>query len=177
MDLEKLFTDRKSAILSRWFDLTVETYPQETAKFLKKKKDRFSNPVGTILFQELEFIIDGLFQGVPLDTIRPSLENIIRIRAVQELSASQAMAFPFLLKQVIRDELEQAIQENRIGRELLELESRIDELSLLSFDIFMKCREKIYDLKANELNKRTLRLLQRAKWIVEDPPESDPTTS
>ncbi len=171
MRLENFLSDRKSAILKRWFDLTIETYPEETARFLKNKKNRFANPVGHILFQELESIMDGLFKGIDLNTIRPCLDNIIRIRAVQEMSASQAVAFAFLLKQVIREELEQEIQENRVGKELLELESRIDDLTLLSFDIFMQCREKIYDLKANEINKRTVRVLQRAKLLVEDPEE------
>jgi len=34
---------------------------------------------------------------------------------------------------------------------LLELEQKIDDMSLLAFDIYMKCREKLYELKATEL--------------------------
>ncbi len=114
----------------------------------------------------------GFFKGIDLNTLRPCLDNIIRIRAVQDISASQAVTFMFLLKEVIREELAQEIEENRIGQELLALESGIDELTLLSFDIFMLCREKIYDLKANEINNRTIRLLKRAKLVVEDPLET-----
>jgi hypothetical protein len=36
----------------------------------------------------------------------------------------------------------------------------------------MACREKLYDLKANELHRQTYRLLQRAK-IIGEPPASD----
>jgi hypothetical protein len=32
----------------------------------------------------------------------------------------------------------------------------------------MKCREKIYELKANEARNMTFRLLQQAKLIVDD---------
>ncbi len=174
MDLEKLYAYRKMAILNKWFDLTIETYPEETARFLKNKKNRFANPVGYILSQEIEPVLDGLFKGVDLETLRPFLENIIRIRAVQDLSASQALAFIFLLKQAFREELEQEIQESRVGRDLLALESRIDAVALFAFDIFMKCREKIYDLKANEINNRTVRLLRRAKLVVEEPTELAP---
>ena len=81
---KNVVVERKSAIVKRWFDLTIETYPEETAGFLKNKKNRFANPVGHILFQELESIIDGFSQGVDVNTLQPSLENIIRIRAVQD---------------------------------------------------------------------------------------------
>jgi hypothetical protein len=171
MSLEQLIIDRKAAILSRWFDLTIATYPEETVKFLKSKKNRFANPIGYFLSQEIEPILNGLCQRVDIKTLQPFLENIIRIRAIQDFSPSQAISFVFLLKQVIREEMEAEIREGSIGRELLQFESRIDELGLLSFNIFMKCREKIYDLKANELKNRTVRLLKRANLVVEDPQE------
>jgi hypothetical protein len=170
MGLESVVAEKKSAIVKRWFDLSIKTYPEETAGFLKNKKNRFANPVGHILFQELGSIIEGLSQGDDVNTLQPFLDNIIRIRAIQDFSASQAVAFIFLLKEVIREELAQEVEENRIGKALLDFESRIDALALLAFDVFMKCREKIYDLKANELQNRTVRLLKRAKLVVEDPP-------
>ena len=177
MRLDKIFSEKKSAILNRWFDRAIETYPEETARFLKSKKNRFANPVGNILFQELKSILDGLIQGSEAKALRLCLDNIIRIRAVQDISASQAVSFIFLLKSIIREELEQEIEENRIGKDLIEFESRIDELTLLGFDIFMQCREKIYDLKANEVHKRTVLALKRAKFLVEDPLETTPKES
>ncbi|MEW6187946.1 MAG: RsbRD N-terminal domain-containing protein [Thermodesulfobacteriota bacterium] len=171
MGLEEILTNRKSAICAKWFDLVIKTYPEETARFLKTKKNRFANPVGHILFQELESIMDGLIRGEDVDSMRPGLDNIIRIRAVQDISASQAVVFILLLKPVIRQELDREIRENRVGIGLLELESKLDDLTLLAFDIYMQCREKIYDLKANELNNRTLRLLKRARIFSEDQAE------
>jgi hypothetical protein len=172
MSLEQHLKDKKKVILSKWFDLTIETYPDQTAQFLKSKKNQFANPVGYTVFKEIEPILDGLCNRVDCNTLQPFLENIIRIRAIQDFSPSQAISFVFLLKQVIREEMEVEIQRGAMGRELLDLESRIDELGLLSFNIFMKCREKIYDLKANELKNRTVRLLKRAKVISEEPEEN-----
>jgi predicted Ser/Thr protein kinase len=177
MNLQKELEDNKSAILKKWFDRTIETYPKETARFLKNKKNQFANPVGYIISQELEPILDGLFRGVEIVSLVPLLENIIRIRAVQDFPPSRAIAFIFFLKKVIREELEQEIQERKMEEEILALDSRIDEMGLISFDIFMHLREKIYALKASELNNRTIRLLKRAKLIVEDRPEEATTTS
>jgi hypothetical protein len=71
----------------------------------------------------------------------------------------------FHLKNVIRGEIEAG--EPVAAEELLNLESRIDALALISFDIYMTCREKIYELKANEVKNMTFRLLQRAKLVRE----------
>ena len=49
------------------------------------------------------------------------------------------------------------------------MESRIDDLALLAFDIYMKCREKLYDIRANEAKNQVSRLLQRAGMLSEIP--------
>jgi len=42
---------------------------------------------------------------------------------------------------------------------------------LLAFDIYMECREKVYEIKANESKDRTLRAFARAGLISETPGE------
>jgi hypothetical protein len=51
--------------------------------------------------------------------------------------------------------------------DIMRLESEIDDLINVSFDIFVKCREKIYELKANEMKNWTYRALQRTKMMKE----------
>ena len=51
--------------------------------------------------------------------------------------------------------------------ELLRFEAGIDKLVQSSFDVYMKCREQVYELKANEVKNMTFRLLQRANLIKE----------
>lgn len=93
---------------------------------------------------------------------------------MQDFSASQAVSFIFLLKKVIREEIEEELKDNQSSLELAAFEVKIDELALLSFDIFMRCREKIYDLKAQEIKRMTFKLLQRANLICEmQEPETD----
>jgi hypothetical protein len=75
---------------------------------------------------------------------------------------------------VIRDVLAFDIQKNQISEELLALEARIDAMALLSFDIYMKCREKLYELRANDVINGTYLLLKRARLVCERPdPGSD----
>lgn len=167
VNLENLLTHKRSTILKKWFDMVIETYPPETAAFLKRQKDRFANPVGSVVFQGLEDIFGELLQGIDYERVSAFLDNIIRIRAVQDFTPSHAISFIFLLKKVIREELEKEIRKNGLSEELLKLESRIDEFALLAFDIFVKCREKIYELKAMELNNQTYSLLKRAKLIID----------
>ncbi|HAM49748.1 MAG TPA: hypothetical protein DCP92_03295 [Nitrospiraceae bacterium] len=165
MKLKDLLSEKRGTILKRWFDKVLETYPAETSGFLKNQKRQFTNPVGYTISQGLEKIFEGLLQDTPLSEISPFLDDIIRIRAVQGLTPSQDLAFMFDLKKMIRDEMKTA--KANADDEILELESRIDALALIAFDIYMKCREKIYELKANEVKNMTFRLLQRANLMGE----------
>ena len=174
MNLNDLLSEKKSAILKRWFDAILESYPADTSNFLKRQKNRFANPVGYAISQGIEGLFGEILQGIDSEKVSPFLDNIIRIKAIQDFSASQAVSFIFLLKKVIREEFEKEIKENQFSVELAALEVKIDELALLSFDIFMKCREKIYDLKAEEIKRMTFKLLQRANLICEiQEPETD----
>ena len=173
MNLKDLLLEKKSTILKRWFDVIVETYPSETSNFLKKQKNCFANPVGYNISQGINGIFDELLSEVDTDKVSPFLDNIIRIKAVQDFFPSQAMSFIFLLKKAIRESLGNKIHETHISEELLLLDSKIDDLALLSFDIYMKCRERVYEIKADEVKRMTSRLLQRANLVCEIEEESD----
>ncbi|NWF52475.1 MAG: RsbRD N-terminal domain-containing protein [Nitrospirae bacterium] len=179
MKLNELLYKKREDILKKWFELIIETYPPETALFLRNKKDRFSNPVGSIIYDGAKNLLDEILQGINPENVPVFLDNIIRVRAVQDFLPSQAISFIFILKDVVRKELLNKIRHNGLAEELLEFESQIDNLAKLSFDIFMQCRERIYEIKAMELNKQTYTLLKRAKLIIdlEDKNDDAETTS
>lgn len=176
-NLKKILSENRSAILKRWIDHILDTYPADTANFLREKKNRFTNPVGHSVSEGVEGIFEDLLQGIDKDKVSPFLDNIIRIRAIQEFTPSQAISFVFFLKKIIRDEISKEIRENSLSDELTLLENHIDSLGLLAFDIFMSCREKLYDIKANEMKNMTFRLLQKANMICEKPEEPDVSDS
>jgi len=167
MRLQNLLSKRKSAILKRWFDVILETYPTDSAGFLRNKKDLYANPVGHTIAQGLKGFFEQFLEETDFDAAPPLLDNIIRLRAVQDFTPSQALIFIFLLKNVIKEELKDEIKEQQLFEELLILESKIDKVALLSFDIYVKCREKIYELKANDIQKWAFRQLQRANEIYD----------
>ena len=121
------------------------------------------------LINPVSSILDELLKGIDYKTITTFLDPIIRIRAVQNFSPSQATGFIFFLKNVIRENLLKEISEEQIINELLLFESKIDELSLIAFNLYMQCREKIYELKANGMKNRTFRAFERAGLVKEIP--------
>ena len=169
MKLEKFLSQKRSAILDRWLQLILETYPAGSMRFLKKQKDQFANPVGHTISKETENLYQELLRGIETEKVSPILDRMIRIRAIQDFTPSQAVVFIFLLKKVIREELETEISENHLYGELLLFESKIDDLAFLGFDIYMKCREKIFEIRANEAKNQVSRLLKKAGLISEIP--------
>lgn len=169
MGLNDLLIEKKASILQKWFDAIIESYPADASNFLKEQKNQFTNPVGTTISKGIENILDELLSGLKSENISKFLDEIVRIRAVQDFTPASALSFIFLLKKVIREDMEKDIQEKQLYGELLAFESKIDDLACAAFDIYMKCREKIYEIKANEVKSMTFRLLQRANLICEIP--------
>jgi len=167
VSLWKLLAHKKSALVKRWFDIVMEPYPADTSGILKNQKKQFTNPVGYTISHGLENIFDKLIneQGADFEGMVPFLDSIVRIRAVQDLKPSQALSFVFHLRNAIREEL--ASEAKEFCAEMATLESRIDAIALISFDIYVQCREKVYELKANEVKNRTFRLLQMANLVSE----------
>lgn len=173
MLFETMIAKKKSAIIKKWFNHVVDTYPADTSKFLKRQKDPFDNPVGQTTLHGLEAIYDELYKGMEHETITSFLDPIIRIRAIQNFTPSQATGFTFALKKIINDQLKKEILTRQYTAELSQLSTRIDELGLIAFDIYMSCREKIFQLKANDTKNRTFNAFKRAGLIVE-PGDSRP---
>ncbi len=163
--LNELLVNKKTKILDRWFDSILETYPKDSARFIKKEKDRFANPAGHAIVFGLEGIFEELLKDECSKEIGMFLDKIIRIRSVQDYSPSQTVNFIFFLKKIIKEVLKKEIRENHLSKEIVELEARIDNLALLGFDVYMQCREQIYALRVDEVKRQkesALRMLDRA---------------
>jgi RsbT co-antagonist protein rsbRD N-terminal domain len=173
MKLNNLLAQKKIAIVKKWFSLVIETYPPDTSNFLKRQKDPFANPVGRTIWRGLETLFDELLAEMNVETITAVLDPIVRIRAVQNFTPSQAICFIFSLKQAVRENLKKESVEKEISDKLILLESRVDDLALMAFNLYMQCREQIYEIKANEMKNSTFRAFERA-GLVSEIPENAP---
>jgi hypothetical protein len=180
--LSDILVKEKETVINRWLELTLNTYPDETKKFLGSKKDRFSNPVGSNIREGLNEIYNLLVTNADPENPEFSyfMDKIVRIRAVQEFTPSNALAFIFFLKHAVREVLAKNITDRGMFEELLTFESRIDRLALLAFNIYMQCRETLFDIRAFELKNRTSRILEvisRKYGMPEDWAEPDNNNS
>ena len=173
MGLADKLAHNQRAIVNKWFDLVAGTYPPDTALFLKSRQDHFANPVGSNLRKGLEILVQELCGTMAAETIRAHLDPIVRVRAVQHFTPTEATGFVLLLKPIIRGMLKPELKTPSQYRELLELEDRIDQIQLAAFEIYMTCREKIYDLKANVERSSVYRAFRRAGLVDENPEPTD----
>jgi hypothetical protein len=173
MSLDSLLFDKRSSIIKKWRDLLIGTYPVDTQRFFKREKDRFSNPVGQTIAEDLEILYDQLTTENNIDKISKSLDNIVRIRAVQNFKPSEAVGFVLGLKKLIRKEIGVGAGADEIKDTFEALEERIEDAALLAFDIYNQCRQKLYELRVSEATNQVSRLLERANLKIEIP-EFDP---
>mgnify|MGYP001825790023 CR=1 FL=1 len=146
-----LLQRNKTAIKERWLEETLASYRPDSAAFFQHQNDPFANPVGQALKDEAGAIVDGLFAAADPCDLCCHLEEIVKIRAIQEFTPAEAVSFVFLLKDAIRAELGDELTTPGARDELTALEDRIDQLVLFAFDIFVKWREKVYSLRLREI--------------------------
>ena len=171
MSLDELLVQRRKIVLQTWLDLLLSTYPPETVRLLKKETDQFANPVGHTFSVALGEILDEFLHGDSPEKLAPLLDRIIRIRAVQEFSPSQALAFIFSLKKIAAEIQAEAEEAPQAWDDMSAFEAKVDELGLLAFDVYMRCRENLFEVRMKEVKDRTYRLLQRAEIIADVPPQ------
>ncbi len=169
MRLEVFLLEKKAAITKKWNDLVLGSYPSDAQRFLKKEKNRFSNPVGQNTAEGLNSLYDELIAGGDPAKIASCLDQIIRIRAIQDFKPSQAVGFLLPLKKLIRDEIAKHGNSGELLKEMGQIEVRIESAAMQAFDIYSECREKLFNLRVNETRNQVARLLERANLTIQIP--------
>ncbi|MBT8369512.1 MAG: RsbRD N-terminal domain-containing protein [Deltaproteobacteria bacterium] len=98
MALKKLLEEKKSSIIKKWVQKTIDSYAPDAAMFFNNQMNDFLNPVGGTIRSSLESLYDTILFKKDADRIKSTLEPLIKIRAVQNFTASQAVGFLFFFE-------------------------------------------------------------------------------
>ena len=169
MNLIELLKEQKDEVAGHWFEAVAATYAKKTTEFMMREKNEFANPVGGTMRQSLAAVLAELLEGENPESLKKLLDPVIRIRAVQDFTAPEAVGFVFLLKEILAKRFGEHLSDPKFMTQLLQFHGRIDRLSLVAFEIYNGCREQIYAFKANHVKDRTMRLLKKADVLCEVP--------
>nr|WP_320192340.1 RsbRD N-terminal domain-containing protein [uncultured Desulfobacter sp.] len=159
--MKKTIKKHRNQLLDSWFHATINTYPEESARVLGKKSDRFDNPIGAVTRETLEDVLNLTIENFSREGLEKALDPVIRIRAVQAFDPANAVSFVFALKDIG----ESLFKEAEI--DLLDFYRLVDEIALAAFNRYMKCREDIFLLKATESKRRIHKAFERAGLVAE----------
>jgi hypothetical protein len=161
MMLKGILKESRKAIIEQWLTDTLSDYQQGAARFFRKTADPFANPVGHAFARGAAGIFEYLLGEQPIESVRRDLDDIVKIRAVQDFSPSRALSFVFLLKKAVRAGLGEKIDDPGLTREVREFESGIDQLALLAFEAYVDCRERIGRLRVEETRRQVSVVMAR----------------
>lgn len=156
MQLQEFLAEEKGEILPRWISAVLDTYPTDAARIFKREQDRFANPIGYNTEDALTRLYDLLFVSATPDfaQVRPALEEFVKIRAVQDFAPSAAVDLVFALKKVVRAACATKEAPAISVADWQELEERLDRVAGMVFDLYMACRERLYQTRVQEIKSR-----------------------
>ncbi|PIE59885.1 MAG: hypothetical protein CSA32_01695 [Desulfobulbus propionicus] len=149
MEVTEALCSGKKEIQALWLERTLTTYT--SSDFFKKAKNPFANPVGVNISQALNSLYDLLVSNAETEAMLPPLDQLIRIRAVQEFSPAQAVAPLLELKWVIKQVFSRQEETKALLSQLDQVDCDIDRMALAGFNIYVACREQLYQCRINEL--------------------------
>lgn len=147
--LETLLQKKKKEILDKWENSILSSYAPDTFRIFKEQQNQFDNPIGHKVRIGLNELFDVLCDTSDEGVLTPDLEELIKLRAVQEFSASDAVSFVFKLKEIVRKELKKGDVVS-FYNEWLAFDARVDAAALVIFDMFMRNREQIHRVRLTE---------------------------
>lgn len=169
MDLAEAFRNYREKIVKRWVEYTLSTYT--SSGFFIKEKDKFANPVGANIKASLDKLFVLMSKGADPKEFRAPLEQIIRLRAVQNFTPSQAIAPLNGVKHITREILAADKERSVFIKDLYDFEFAVDLAVLAAFDIYMESRENLYKVRMEEVKSGSTILTDArcpSKMVAED---------
>ncbi|MBQ9405847.1 MAG: RsbRD N-terminal domain-containing protein [Desulfovibrio sp.] len=157
-----IFRKHKDEVTRLWTESVFKTYPLETTGFLRTKQDPFGNPVGHMTKEAAAALYDAVIgESVDIEDTRKALDRFIKLRAVQKFTPSQGLGVFSLMKPLLRTHVLPELLIKKKLHDYLEAESRLDSLTLLAFDMYVKDREILAESRITEIRNQYAQL---ARW-------------
>ncbi len=155
MSLKEILTEKEPEILDRWLERALEVYPADSRNFFRESRDPFSNPIGSTLREGMKEMYNQVIDPENERPRRPSLEGIVRIRALEESSPPRAVSFIPLLKEIIVEIIAEELKGQFSSPEWIAMSEEIGRFTIEALEIHAECRERIDWLKMKERKRRT----------------------
>ncbi len=149
IDLAEGFRNHKEKIVDKWVEYTLSTYT--SSKFFKSEHDKFANPVGANVREALTTLFNLISKDEDSKTYKEPLDQLISIRSVQQFTPSQALAPLNAVKHITRDVFKKDRERSHLAEELYDFEFNVDLAVLAGFDIYMEYRERLYQIRVDEI--------------------------
>lgn len=172
MKFGDLLDARLDTIVERWGDAVLSAYPPDSAAIFRKQKDPFANPLGASVRKGTRGVLGAMLNNMDQEGLRSHLDEIIRIRAVQQMTPAEALAFVFSLRSIVREVVPEAEADPRYRGDLAEMDRKIDEVALSAFEIYAARREEVSDLRINEVKRQVSWVMGKINQQDEGPEES-----
>lgn len=168
MGLNEAIAERKDELARKWADLILGTYPAETQVLWRKNRDEFTNPVGHSILESTSKLVPLLLEWNDAQAVARALDMIVKIRAVQDFSPGQALSFVFLLKKLLRQEFAESLAARGELQELLAFETRVDNLAVMAFDLYVASRDQVARMRVEEVKRAHANIVRRANLMKSD---------
>jgi hypothetical protein len=156
--LDRTLSDRRATLVERWLRVVLDTYSEEAARSMRREVDQFANPAGHLMTTGIAALFDELIAGAREEQAAPILEEMLKLRALQDFAPSKAVGFVGAVKQVLRTEPDMSLT----AAQWDDLNARVDRLQMCAFEVYMRCRERVYEVRYNQLKKMNYTMLERA---------------
>lgn len=146
----------------KWLTAIVATYHQDSARFINGQEDRIANPMGYAIKELVSTVLNCLKSECDEQELASVIYPVVQMRAVQGFAPSEAVSFIYMLRPLV---VEMARKTSGWEDIVLELDGVIFGLQSRAFDIYSQCREKLSEIKIEELKSNLYMLLRKSELV------------
>ncbi len=170
--MQQPLSAHRKEILDQWLERALKVYHPDARAMFATRKNPFANPVGQRLKEGLGKFIEKLIDNAPPEGLAECLDDIIQVRSVQDMPPSQALSFVLELKKIVRRALKKELTSPELAQDLAALELRVDHAALKAFDLYQRCRQRVFDVRVNDIKRNVSSLLKRTSFFNSDDEET-----